>query len=150
MFKPAISAIVLVMLTAPCRAEGAPVNVSDLKWSPAPSAFPPGGEIAVLSGDPSKDGLYVIRFKMPANYQVPAHNHPTAEYITVISGDFHIGMGDKLDTAHAIELRPGGFGEAPAGMNHFAFTTGETIVQIHGQGPFAIKYVNPADDPRNR
>ncbi len=55
------------------------------------------GRLAVISGDPSKDGLYVVRLKMPANYKIPAHNHPTAEYVTVVSGDFHIGMGDKLD-----------------------------------------------------
>ena len=67
--------------------------------------------------------------------------------MTIISGKFHIGMGDKLDKQKGVELRAGGFGEAPAHMNHYAWVTGETVVQVHGQGPFAITYVNPADDP---
>jgi quercetin dioxygenase-like cupin family protein len=100
-----------------------------------------------LSGDPSKDGLYVLRLKVPANYKIPAHNHPTAEYVTVISGKFRIGMGDKLDEKKGIELRAGGFGAAPAHMNHYAWASEDTVVQVHGQGPFAMTYVNPADDP---
>jgi hypothetical protein len=112
---------------------------------PAPPVLP--RRIRNLSGDPSKDGLYVLRLKMPANYKIPAHNHPTSEYVTIISGNFHIGMGDKLDEQKGVELRAGGFGEAPAHMNHYAWASEETLVQVHGQGPFAIKYVNPADDP---
>ena len=67
--------------------------------------------------------------------------------MTVLSGNFHLGMGDKLDMSHGAELTAGGYAEAPAGMNHFGWTSSETVVQVHGQGPFAIKYVNPADDP---
>jgi quercetin dioxygenase-like cupin family protein len=127
-----------------------PVNASQLKWAPAPDAFPKGAQLAVLSGDPTKDGLYVVRLKLPAGYKVPAHNHPTTEMVTVISGNFHLGMGDKLDEKKEMALTAGGFAEAPAKMNHYAWTTGPTIVQIHGPGPFAITYVNPADDPRNK
>ena len=126
-----------------------PVNASQLQWAAAP-ALPEGAQIAVLSGDPSKDGLYVVRLMMPAGYKVPAHNHPTTEMVTVISGDFHLGMGDKLDEEKGMLLTAGGFAEAPAKMNHFAWATSPTVVQIHGQGPFAITYVNPADDPRSK
>ena len=126
-----------------------PVNASQLQWAAAP-ALPEGAQIAVLSGDPSKDGLYVVRVMMPAGYKVPAHNHPTTEMVTVISGDFHLGMGDKLDEEKGTLLTAGGFAEAPAKMNHFAWATTPTVVQIHGQGPFAITYVNPADDPRSK
>jgi hypothetical protein len=83
---------------------------------------------------------------MPPGYKLPAH-HPTAEYVTVLSGDFHSGMGDKLDRGSGQELRAGGFAEAPAGMNHYAWASSATVVQVHGQGPFALTYVNPADDP---
>jgi anti-sigma factor ChrR (cupin superfamily) len=76
--------------------------------------------------------------KVPANYKIPAHNHLTAEYVTVISGKFHIGMGDKLDEKKGVELRAGGFGAAPAHMNHYAWASEDTVVQVHGQGPFAI------------
>jgi anti-sigma factor ChrR (cupin superfamily) len=124
-----------------------PLNADQVKWGPAPNAFPPGAQIAVVSGDLFKNGLYVVRLKMPPNYKIPAHNHPTTEYVTVLSGDFHIGMGDKLDTQKGQLLHAGGFAEASAKMNHYAWSTSETVVQIHGQGPFAITYVNPADDP---
>jgi quercetin dioxygenase-like cupin family protein len=127
-----------------------PVNASQLEWAPAPNFVQEGAQITVLSGDPSKDGLYVIRLKMPAGYKIPAHNHPTTEMVTVISGDFHLGMGDKLDEEKSMLLTVGGYAEAPARMNHYAWTSSPTIVQVHGQGPFAITYVNPADDPRNR
>ena len=127
-----------------------PMNGKDIKWGPAPPFFPKGAEFAVLSGDPSKDGLYVVRLKMPAGYKIPPHNHPTTENVTVVSGNFHIGMGDSPDEKKGIELTSGGYGEAPAKMNHYAWITSPTIVQVHGQGPFAITYVNPADDPRTK
>src|SRR6202051_1115502 len=91
-----------------------PINSGDLKWGPAPPALPKGAEITVLLGDPAKDAPFVLRLKMPSGYKVPAHNHPTTETLTVVSGNFHIGMGDKLDETKAIELTAGGFGEAPA------------------------------------
>jgi len=104
--------------------------------------------MAVLAGDPGTKGLFVVRLKAPSGYKIPAHQHPTAEAVTVISGDFHYGMGDKLDESKAEKLGPGGFIDMPANMNHYAFSGGgEVIIQIAGEGPFAIKYVNPADDP---
>jgi len=87
---------------------------------------------------------------MPAGYKIPAHNHPTTEMVTVISGDFHLGMGDRLDEEKSVLLTAGGYAEAPAQMNHYAWASSPTIVQVHGQGPFAITYVNPADDPRSK
>ena len=149
MHKPLLSLTVLLFSGAMAFAQQMPMptNADDLKWGPVPKVFPPGAQIAVVSGDPFKEGLYVVRLKMPAGYKIPAHNHPTTEYVTVISGAFNIGMGDKLDEQKGIALRPGGFAEAAAKMNHYAWTSGETVVQVHGQGPFAITYVNPADDP---
>src|SRR4051812_49516779 len=85
----------------------------------APPTLPKGAEISVLSGDPSKDGPFVIRLKMPSGYKFPAHNHPKDEYVTVISGNFHVGMGDKLDEKKAVELTAGGEGEASAKKKHY-------------------------------
>ena len=127
-----------------------PMNPKDIKWGPAPPVFPKGAQIAVLSGDPFKEGQYVVRLKMPGGYKLPAHNHPTTEYVTVISGTFNIGMGDKLDEKKGIKMTAGGWGEAPAKMNHYAWTSTPAVVQVHGQGPFAITYVNPADDPSKK
>src|SRR4051794_18529547 len=119
-----------------------------IQWGPAPPALPKGAQMAVLAGDPGKAGPFTARLKTPAGYKIPAHQHPSAEAVTVISGEFHYGMGDKLDESKAENLGPGGFIDMPANMNHYAFSGGgEVIIQIAGEGPFAIKYVNPADDP---
>jgi anti-sigma factor ChrR (cupin superfamily) len=152
MRKPMLTLVFLLVAGATAFAQemSKPMNASDIKWGPAPNALPAGAKIAVISGDPSKDGLYVVRLKMPAGYKIPAHHHPTSEYVTVISGKFNIGLGDKLDPKKGMALRAGGFAEAPAQMNHFAWTSGPTIVQVHGQGPFAITYVDPADDPSKK
>jgi len=122
-------------------------TVDSIQWGPAPSVLPKGAQMSVLAGDPGKSGPFTARLKMPAGYKIPAHQHPTAEAVTVISGEFLFGMGDKLDEAKAQKLGPGGFVDLPPNMNHFAFAGSETIVQINAEGPFAIKYANPADDP---
>ena len=121
---------------------------SDLKWSDAPPGLPAGGKMAVLEGDPTKKGLFTVRLQAPDGYKIMPHTHPTAERVTVISGTFHIGMGPKFDEAAAHELPAGGYVFLPAGMQHYGFTSGDTVVQITSMGPFKINYVNPADDPR--
>jgi quercetin dioxygenase-like cupin family protein len=128
----------------------AQVNSGDLKWGPAPAVFPPGAQMAVLSGDPTAPGEFVLRLQMPPGYRIPAHNHPTDEYVTVMSGDLALGMGDKLDPAKTAKLAPGGFAMAPARMNHYAMSTGGAVVQVSAQGPFMLTYVNPADDPTRK
>src|SRR5258708_20218863 len=85
----------------------------NLNWGAAPPAFPKGAQIAVLSGDPSMEGLYVVRLKVPAGYKVPPHTHPNDENITVISGTFNIGMGDKLDEKKGDALKPARFARPP-------------------------------------
>jgi anti-sigma factor ChrR (cupin superfamily) len=106
--------------------------------------------MAVLSGDPGKAGEFVIRLKMPAGYKIPAHHHPTDEYVTVMSGDFSLGMGDKLDPSKSAALAPGGFAEAPKAMNHYAFTKEGAVVQVSADGPFVMTYVNPKDEPTRK
>jgi len=103
----------------------------------------------VLSGDPMKAVPYTVRFKFPANYVIPAHSHPADENVAITSGEFFMGMGDKVDKTHATSLPVGGYALMPAGMNHFAFTKGEVTLLLYGTGPVDFKYVNPADDPRN-
>ncbi len=132
-----------------CVAGGAraQVNSQDLKWGPAPPIFAKGARMAVLSGDPSKPGQFVIRLKIPAGYKVAAHHHPTDEYVTVIEGDMSLGMGDKLDGTKGASLASGGFAMAPANMNHYAWSKAGAVIQVSAEGPFAMIYVNPADDP---
>ncbi len=127
-----------------------PMNDKEMKWGAAPPVFPKGAQVAVLSGDPFKEGPYVLRLKMPAGYKIAAHKHPHTERITVISGELYFGTGDKLDAKRASKLAPGGFVELPANTNHYAFAKRQTVIQISGEGPFGIEYVNSADDPSKK
>lgn len=122
---------------------------SDIKWVDGPPSLPPGAKLAVLEGDPAKPGPFTIRLQFPDGYKIPAHTHPTAERVTVISGTFHLGMADKFDEAAGRDMVTGSFAIMLAGMKHFAWATGEAVVQVQSTGPFVINYVNPADDPRN-
>ena len=126
------------------------VSADQLEWGPAPPAFPKGAQFSALAGDPTKEGVYAFRLKVPAGYKVPPHTHPQDENITVISGTFNIGMGGTFDEKNGKALKAGGFMHMPKGMPHFAWFTEETILQFHGMGPQGIIYVNPADDPRKR
>jgi quercetin dioxygenase-like cupin family protein len=121
---------------------------TDLKWSDGPPSLPAGAKVAVLDGDPKKAGSFTIRLQFPTGFKVPPHTHPTAEHVTVISGTLALGTGAKSDEAAAHEMTAGGFAVMPAGMEHFAWCKSECVVQVHGMGPFEVKYVNPSDDPR--
>lgn len=120
-----------------------------IEWKPGPVAIPPGAKMAVLEGDPTKEGPFVVRFKFASGYHIPPHTHPKTERVTVISGTLLLAMGENLDRSAAKPLATGTYGFWPAGMKHAGWSEGETIIQLHGIGPWQINYVNPADDPRN-
>src|SRR5439155_21551623 len=113
-------------------------QANDLKWSAAPPSLPKGAQIAILSGDPSKDGPFAYRLKFPAGYKVPPHMHPNDENVTVISGTVNIGTGDKLDPKKTEAVKAGGFFHMPKGMHHFGVMSGETIIQANGIGPTGV------------
>jgi ketosteroid isomerase-like protein/quercetin dioxygenase-like cupin family protein len=125
-------------------AEHVMVPPSAVKWGPAPPSLPPGAEIAVISGDPSQAQPFVIRGRMPAGYRVPLHWHPTPENITVLAGTVALGMGGD---ANMQDVAAGGFIVVPAEMQHVFVAKTAATIQVHGMGPFAVNYVNPADDP---
>lgn len=122
---------------------------SELKWADVPS-LPPGAQIAIMQGPMNEAKPFTARLKFPANYKIPAHSHPAIEHVTVLSGTFHMGTGDKLDPAKTRALTAGSIAIMQPGTNHFAWTAEETIVQLHGVGPWGVTYVNPADDPRKK
>jgi hypothetical protein len=122
----------------------------ELKWIDGPASLPKGAKVTVLEGDLSQPGPFTFRAKLPANYKILPHFHPNIEHITVLSGAFHMGLGDIFDESKATELPAGGFGVMEKGIHHFAFTKGETEIQVHSIGPWGITYVNPSDDPRNQ
>jgi quercetin dioxygenase-like cupin family protein len=124
--------------------------VDAIKWQEGPASLPKGALIAVLEGDPTKEGPFVFRLKIPDGYRVPPHTHPKTERVTVISGTFNIGMGDKFDEKATKAMPAGTYGYWEAGMKHFVWAKGETVLQFHGIGPWSIKYLDPNDDPRNK
>jgi quercetin dioxygenase-like cupin family protein len=140
--------------------QGVPVGAADaphgmytpdaIKWGDPPPFVPKGAKLAVLYGDPNKEGLFVIRVKLPANYRIAPHSHPTDEVVTVLSGTFLVGMGDKLAPASAKPFPAGSLIVAPAKANHFVLTKQPTVIEISSMGPLAINYVNPADDPSKK
>lgn len=125
------------------------VKPDELKWTDVPS-LPAGAKLAVIEGPLNEAVPFTFRLKLPANYKIPAHSHPATERVTVLSGTFNIGMGDKLDPQKTSAMGPGSIVIMPPGSRHFAWTTEETLVQLNGTGPWSINYVNPADDPRNK
>ena len=122
---------------------------SDLKWSDVPS-LPPGAKIAVIEGPMSEPVAFTVRLKLPANYQIPAHSHPAIERVTVLTGTFHMGIGDKLDKQKTTPLSAGSIGIMQPKTSHFVWTQEEVVVQLNGTGPWGVTYVNPADDPRKK
>jgi quercetin dioxygenase-like cupin family protein len=142
----------LLVFLAPAFAQQqhqhAMVNAGDVTWKDGPPSLPKGSQMAVLYGDPSKDGIFVMRLKFPANYKIAPHTHAVDEVVTVVSGEFNLGMGTQFDAGKTKALKAGGVVAMPPGMQHYVQINQETVVQLSTRGPWSIAYVNPADDPR--
>src|SRR6266511_2203528 len=145
-----LALIASAVLAGPALAQGASdaqtfINAKDIKWTDAPPSMPRGAKVAVQQGDPGKAGPFVMRLKTPAGYKVAPHWHSQDENVTVISGTLYLGMGDKLDTKQGQALTAGGFHHLPAKAHHYAYTKAPTMIQISGDGPFDINYLDPKD-----
>jgi quercetin dioxygenase-like cupin family protein len=121
-----------------------------IDWKPVPAGLPPGAQFAILAGDPTSDGPFVLRLKMPDGYKIAPHRHPVTETTTVLSGELRVGTGDTWDDAKLQSLPPGSMVSIPPNQSHFATAHGETVIQTQGMGPFKRVYVNPADDPSKK
>ena len=118
------------------------VHFGDLKWTPIIK----GCDMAVVEGNPDAEGQqFVIRFRCTDGTKVPAHWHPTDEYLTVLKGAFLVGTGDTIEEAKLKTMNVGNFLLMPKEMYHFALNKGDTIVQVHGIGPFKVNWVNPSE-----
>ena len=150
----AVLAAVLIAIPVPTSmatsAEHKILQLQDIQWKPASAALPPGAQVTVLLGDPSKEGLFVTRLKAPKGYRIPPHTHPNQEVVTVISGTIKLGMGETADPTRAKALSAGTFYATPPGMAHFAQFDEETVIQVSTIGPWGINYINPKDDPRQK
>jgi quercetin dioxygenase-like cupin family protein len=139
-----VAALALSPSIAFAQAPHTMVNADEVQWKEAPPILP-DAQISVLYGDPTKEGVFVMRLKFPANYRVPPHTHPVDEIVTVISGEFNIGMGKKFDAAQTKPYTAGALIAMPPETPHFVYTDEETVVQISTRGPWALKYINPND-----
>ena len=123
---------------------------TEIQWKEGPASLPKGAKMMILEGDPAQEGMFTMRLWFPDGFEVAPHWHTQVEHVTVISGVLNFGMGERFDRAATREMPAGSFGYWPIGMRHFAWAKGETVLQLHGRGPWTITYVNPADDPRNQ
>ena len=122
-------------------------DASTIKWGDPPPSLPPGAKLAVVAGDPSQPGPFVIRAQVPAGYKVPPHWHPGVENLTILSGTVALGMGETWNDSGLQTLPAGSYASLPAEMRHFFLARTAATFQVHGTGPFVVNYVNPADDP---
>jgi Domain of unknown function (DUF4437) len=144
---------ILVMGIKTAEAEGKSADhgmltPAEIAWKDGPASLPKGAKVAVLEGNPAEPGLFTIRLKFPDGYRIAPHWHPAVERVSVIEGTFQFGMGETFDQSKAKALPAGSFVFMAPKMAHYAWVEGETIVQLTGEGPWGITYLNPLDDPR--
>jgi hypothetical protein len=152
-----LAAVALALNVTPLASEGEMpyhgeghmmLNASDLEWGDIAS-MAPGAEMAMIEGDLSKAEPFTFRLRLPANYVIAPHIHPAYERVTVLSGELHFAHGEEFDRNKTQALGPGGVAIMPPGAPMFGYTEEETVIQLHGTGPWGIQYINPEDDPRN-
>lgn len=147
----AVSVVLGSLVAAPTwGAEYTSVMTSDIQWKDAPS-IGPGAKSAVIEGDPGSTGPFVMRLKLPPKTKIGVHTHPATESVTVLSGTLYFAAGDQYDTGKATAYGPGGYFSIAQGKPMFAYTEDqETVLQLHGTGPWGIAYANPGDDPAKK
>lgn len=124
------------------------VGPEQLEWSDVAS-MAPGAEMAVIEGDPSQEEPFTFRLKLPADYRIDPHIHPEYERVTVLSGTLHFAHGEEFDRDATTALPAGAVAIMPPGAPMFGYTEEETVIQLHGNGPWGIEYLDPEDDPRS-
>jgi uncharacterized protein (TIGR02246 family) len=137
-------------IATPTPGPGAHFHAREIVWRDAPPSLPPGAKIAVLEGDPMQPGPFTFRLMFPASYRIPPHFHPVIEHATIVSGSLSLGQAERWDDSKLVRLDAGDFIHMPPGTRHFVLANRETVIQLHGMGPWGINYVNPADDPRKK
>src|SRR5262249_12902533 len=138
------STIFLVFATAMAHSGEAGVMAltpSEMKWSPQGGLVLPGLEQTILVGDPSKPGPYTIRLKFPAGFKVAPHTHPDSREVTILSGTWHTGYGEKAEAAGLKELPAGSFYTEPANVPHYVEVREPTTIQVSGMGPSGRRFV---------
>lgn len=117
---------------------------NELQWKPGAATMPKGTQVAVLEGNPKEAGLFTMRVKLPAGFQLPPHSHPQDERVTVLSGTVHVGYAEAFDKAKSVALPAGSFYVTPAGQAHFLWSDEEVVLQLNNQGPWLVSPVTQA------
>lgn len=149
-----VTLALLALFALAAAAQEAPEHLmvmpDQLDWQPVAS-MAPGARVAVLEGDPSQEGPFTMRLHLPANYVIAVHTHPATERVTVLSGTFYLGLGETFDRERVHALPAGGLAVMESGLPMYAYTGDEpVVVQLNGEGPWGITYLDPADDPRRQ
>lgn len=132
----------------PYQGEGAYfLEGKEVEWSDVGSMAAPA-KIAVLEGNPGKEEPFTFRLHLPAGYEIDTHTHPAYERVTVISGTLHFAHGDDFDRDATTELPAGSYAVLPPEAPMYGYVEEDTVIQVHGVGPWGIDYDDPADDPR--
>jgi len=132
-------------LRAQAMPEAMALTPSEMKWAAQGGLAMPGMEQANLVGDPSRPGPYTLRLKFPAGYKLAPHTHPDYREVTILSGTWYTGYGEKFDAAALKELPAGSFYTEPANVAHFVEVREPVTIQVKGTGPSGRAFVDPAE-----
>ena len=129
-----------LLASASLRA-AAPIQITEVVWRDAPAPLPAGAKMAVLEGDPRKEGLFTMRLKLPAGARIMPHFHPRSERVTVLWGEVRLGFGDAYDVRKTKLFPAGSYYVNPPDRHHYLFFPRATVLQLTGEGPWELKYV---------
>lgn len=125
------------------------VGAEELEWGDVAS-MDAGARITVLEGRLNQSEPFTFRLKLPADFRIAPHIHPAYERVTVLRGTLHFAHGREFDRDATTAMTAGDFAVMPPGAPMYGYTEEETVIQLHGTGPWDIEYLDPKDDPRKR
>jgi Domain of unknown function (DUF4437) len=149
-FVSAVVGVALNVLAVAQTAAPAAVAVTpaEMKWTAQGGLAAPGMEQLNLLGDPAKPGPYTLRLKFPKGFRIAPHTHPDSREVTILSGTFATGYGEKFDADILKILPAGSFYTEPANIPHYIEIEEDTVLQVSGMGPSGRRFGNPPETPK--
>ena len=144
--KLAFIAIAAVLIGTAMAQTAAPSVVAltpaEMRWQSQGGLATPGMEQLNLVGDPAKPGPYTLRLKFPKGFKIAPHTHPDSREVTIISGTYATGYGEKFDAEKLKILPAGSFYTEPANVPHYIEIKDEVVLQVSGTGPSGRHFVD--------